>query len=67
MSASEISAAPSDSNGNHLKQGNLLLSIYGYAPCPGKYCELFAGCCLTVCVLRADNGTRDSRAYHILF
>jgi len=36
MSGSEIGAAPSDSNGNHLKQGNLLLSIYGYAPCPGK-------------------------------
>lgn len=72
MSASEISAAPSDANGNHLKQGNLLLSIYGYAPCPGKCCQFImakfvAGCCLNVCVLRTDNGTRDSRTSHLLF
>ena len=36
MSAPEISAPPNDSNGSSLKQSSLLLSIYGYAPYPGK-------------------------------
>ncbi|XP_078384398.1 uncharacterized protein LOC144666866 isoform X1 [Oculina patagonica] len=34
MSVPEMSASPSDSNGNSLKQSSLLLSIYGYAPYP---------------------------------
>lgn len=36
MSVPEMSASPSDSNGNSLKQSSLLLSIYGYAPYPSK-------------------------------
>ena len=36
MSASEL-VSPSDGvNENSSKQGSLLLSIYGYAPCHGK-------------------------------
>lgn len=54
MSAQEMASPSREANEKSLKQGSLLLSIYGYAPCHGKLIKrvlhhnttLVAGSCL---------------------